>query len=66
MTSQEALGVFAEIVERDDGTLPAYLSKHPQEVQDAARIGVECIKNVLKIDMLLQCWEEVDDGQEHT
>jgi hypothetical protein len=66
MTPQEALDIFTEMSERDSGALISYLCKYPQKVQDAARIGAECIKNVMKIDLLLQCWEEVDDGQEHT
>ena len=66
MTPQEALDIFTEMSERDSGPLISYLCKYPQKIQDAARIGAECIKNVMKIDLLLQCWEEVDDGQEHT
>lgn len=63
MTPQEALDIFNEISERDSGPLISYFCKYPQKVQDAARIGAECIKSMLKIDLLLQCWEEVDDGR---
>jgi len=66
MTLQEALDIFTEMSERGQWTIDLISlqisTKGTRCSQD--RSGV--YQNVMKIDLLLQCWEEVDDGQEHT
>ena len=63
MEINEALDILECMANLNDGELLSYMCKHNRRIGKAARIGAECIKNVMKIDLLLQCWEEVDDGR---
>lgn len=60
MNMNEALDVFECISNLDNEHLLGYYCKHYLRIREAAKIGAESIRQIQRINKLLECWEVCD------
>lgn len=66
MTTQEALEVFDCMQNLDYSRLLSYLCKNPERIRQAAKLGADAMREIQRLHKLLECWEEMNDGQDYT
>ena len=66
MTTQEALEVFECMQNLTYSQLLSYLCKKPERIRQAAKLGADAMREIQRLHKLLECWEEMNDGQDHT
>ena len=66
MTTDEALNVFDCMANLDIDTLEVYMHSHPGRIREAAKLGADAMREIQRLHKLLQCWEEMNDGQDYT
>ena len=66
MTTQEALEVFECMQNLTYSQLLSYLCKKPERIREAAKLGADAMREIQRLHKLLECWEEMNDGQNYT
>lgn len=66
MTTQEALEIFECMQNLTYSQLLSYLCKKPERIRQAAKLGADAMREIQRLHKLLECWEEMNDGQDHT
>lgn len=66
MSTQEALEVFDCMQDLTYSQLLSYLCKHPERIREAAKLGADAMREIQRLHKLLECWEEMNDGQNYT
>ena len=66
MSTQEALEVFECMQNLTYSQLLSYLCKKPERIREAAKLGADAMREIQRLHKLLQCWEEMNDGQNYT
>ena len=66
MSTQEALEVFDCMQNLTYSQLLSYLCKYPERIRETAKLGADAMREIQRLHKLLQCWEEMNDGQNYT
>ena len=66
MTTPEALEVFDCMQNLTYSQLLSYLCKKPERIREAAKLGADAMRKIQRLHKLLECWEEMNDGQDYT
>lgn len=66
MTTPEALEVFDCMQNLTYSQLLSYLCKKPERIREAAKLGADAMREIQRLHKLLECWEEMNDGQDYT
>ena len=66
MSTPEALEVFDCMQNLTYSQLLSYLCKKPERIREAAKLGADAMREIQRLHKLLECWEEMNDGQNYT